>query len=67
MADSSHTPLHDRYLGDLSGCGQVIGQLMQRHFGFDTNGVGFYLFEQIAKPKEFKETVPRAARRGGLG
>jgi heme oxygenase len=29
---------------------------MQRQFGFETNGVGFYLFDQIAKPKEFKET-----------
>ncbi len=29
---------------------------MQRHFGFETNGVGFYLFDQIASPKAFKET-----------
>ena len=34
----------------------VIRTLMQRQFGFETNGVGFYLFDQIAKPKEFKET-----------
>jgi heme oxygenase len=46
---------YTRYLGDLSG-GQVIRTLMQRQFGFETNGVGFYLFEQIAKPKEFKTT-----------
>ncbi len=46
---------YTRYLGDLSG-GQVIGRLMQRHFGFETNGVGFYLFDEIAKPKVFKET-----------
>jgi heme oxygenase len=46
---------YTRYLGDLSG-GQVIRALMQRQFGFETNGVGFYLFDQIAKPKEFKET-----------
>ena len=46
---------YTRYLGDLSG-GQVIRKLMQRQFGFDTNGVGFYLFDQIAKPREFKET-----------
>ncbi len=45
---------YTRYLGDLSG-GQVIRTLMQRQFGFDTNGVGFYLFDQIAKPKEFKD------------
>ena len=27
-----------------------------RRYGFETNGVGFYLFDQIASPKEFKET-----------
>ncbi|GGF37255.1 biliverdin-producing heme oxygenase [Subtercola lobariae] len=46
---------YTRYLGDLSG-GQVIRTLMQRQFGFETNGVGFYLFADIAKPREFKET-----------
>ncbi len=46
---------YTRYLGDLSG-GQVIRSLMQRQFGFESNGVGFYLFDQIAQPKRFKET-----------
>ncbi len=46
---------YTRYLGDLSG-GQAISRLMQRQFGFETNGVGFYLFDQIAEPKHFKET-----------
>jgi len=46
---------YTRYLGDLSG-GQVIRALMQRQFGFETNGVGFYLFDEIASPKRFKET-----------
>jgi len=46
---------YTRYLGDLSG-GQVIRRIMQRQFGFETNGVGFYLFDQIASPKQFKET-----------
>jgi len=46
---------YTRYLGDLSG-GQAIRRLMQRHFGFDTNGVLFYLFDQIADPKAFKDT-----------
>ena len=46
---------YTRYLGDLSG-GQVIRRMMQRRYGFETNGVGFYLFDQIASPKEFKET-----------
>ena len=44
---------YTRYLGDLSG-GQHICRLMQRHFGFETNGVRFYLFDQIADPAEFK-------------
>ncbi|WP_308466661.1 biliverdin-producing heme oxygenase [Rathayibacter soli] len=46
---------YTRYLGDLSG-GQVIRTLMQRQFGFETNGVGFYLFGDIADPRKFKET-----------
>jgi heme oxygenase len=46
---------YTRYLGDLSG-GQVIRRLMQRQFGFETNGVGFYLFDEIADPKAFKAT-----------
>jgi heme oxygenase len=46
---------YTRYLGDLSG-GQVIRTIMQRQFGFETNGVGFYLFGDIAKPREFKDT-----------
>jgi heme oxygenase len=46
---------YTRYLGDLSG-GQLIRGLMQRQFGFDTNGVGFFLFAEIAAPKEFKTT-----------
>ena len=46
---------YTRYLGDLSG-GQAIAKIMQRQFGFETNGVAFYIFDQIASPKEFKET-----------
>lgn len=44
---------YTRYLGDLSGC-QVVRTVVQRQFGFETNGVGFWLFSGIAKPKEFK-------------
>ena len=29
---------------------------MQKRFGFDTNGVGFYLFDEIADPAAFKDT-----------
>jgi heme oxygenase len=45
---------YTRYLGDLSG-GQIIRTLLQRQYGFETNGVGFYLFDEIAKPKVFKD------------
>jgi heme oxygenase len=44
---------YTRYLGDLSG-GQHIYKVMQKRFGFDTNGIGFYLFDGIADPTEFK-------------
>jgi len=44
---------YTRYVGDLSG-GISIGRLMKRRFGFDTNGIGFYLFHDIADPKAFK-------------
>ncbi|MEO6942740.1 MAG: biliverdin-producing heme oxygenase, partial [Terrimesophilobacter sp.] len=44
---------YTRYLGDLSG-GQHIYKVMQKRFGFETNGIGFYLFDQIADPKAFK-------------
>ena len=46
---------YTRYLGDLSG-GQHIYKVMQKRFGFDTNGIGFYLFDQIADPGDFKGT-----------
>ncbi len=28
---------------------------MQRRFGFETNGVGFYVFDDIADPRAFKD------------
>src|SRR5690606_13467171 len=46
---------YTRYLGDLSG-GQHIYKVMQKRFGFDTNGIGFYLFDEIADPNAFKDT-----------
>ena len=45
---------YTRYLGDLSG-GLFIGKLMARQFGFETNGIGFYLFDEIADPTAFKD------------
>lgn len=49
---------YTRYLGDLSG-GQFIGTLLKRRYGFDTNGIGFYLFADIADPKAFKDVYRR--------
>lgn len=45
---------YTRYLGDLSG-GLFIGRVMARRFGFETNGIGFYLFDAIADPAAFKD------------
>jgi len=45
---------YTRYLGDLSG-GIFIGKVMARRFGFETNGIGFYLFDDIADPSAFKD------------
>lgn len=45
---------YTRYLGDLSG-GLHIGRIIARQFGFETNGIGFYLFDQIADPAAFKD------------
>jgi len=45
---------YTRYLGDLSG-GQAIKRLVQRHYGLGEDGVAFYTFTDIAKPKVFKD------------
>ena len=45
---------YTRYLGDLSG-GQVIKVMLQRHYGLAEEGVRFYTFEGIEKPKVFKD------------
>lgn len=45
---------YTRYLGDLSG-GQVIRTMLQRHYGFGEEGVSFYRFDRIEKPKVFKD------------
>jgi heme oxygenase (biliverdin-producing, ferredoxin) len=49
---------YTRYLGDLSG-GQMIGRMLAEQFGFDTNGVGFFIFDQVADPAAFKDTYRR--------
>ena len=45
---------YTRYLGDLSG-GQFIGQIMARQFELGSNGIGFYVFDEIADPAAFKD------------
>ncbi len=45
---------YTRYLGDLSG-GQVIGRMVQRHYGVGDEGVAFYAFPAVPKPKPFKD------------
>ncbi|KQQ05425.1 MULTISPECIES: biliverdin-producing heme oxygenase [unclassified Rathayibacter] len=44
---------YTRYLGDLSGCA-IVRTLLQRRFGFETNGVGFFLYGEIAAPSAFR-------------
>lgn len=43
-----------RYLGDLSG-GQIIARMVQRHYGIPDEGLHFYRFEEIPKPKPYKD------------
>ena len=45
---------YTRYLGDLSG-GQFIGKIMARQFELGSNGIGFYVFDEIADPAAFKD------------
>lgn len=45
---------YTRYLGDLSG-GQFIGKIMARRFELGSNGIGFYVFDEIADPAAFKD------------
>ncbi|MDI9954002.1 MULTISPECIES: biliverdin-producing heme oxygenase [unclassified Rhodococcus (in: high G+C Gram-positive bacteria)] len=44
-----------RYLGDLSG-GQIIRRMLERAYGYTTDGLQFYIFDEIPKPKVFKDT-----------
>ena len=45
---------YTRYLGDLSG-GQAIGRILDRELGLDGQGVDFYRFDAIPKPKPYKD------------
>jgi heme oxygenase (biliverdin-producing, ferredoxin) len=46
---------YTRCLGDLSG-GAAIGGMLADRFGFETNGILFYLFDQVADPAAFEDT-----------
>jgi heme oxygenase len=45
---------YTRYLGDLSG-GQAIGRILDREFDLDGQGIAFYAFESVPKPKPYKD------------
>ncbi|MEU5695896.1 biliverdin-producing heme oxygenase [Actinosynnema sp. NPDC020468] len=45
---------YTRYLGDLSG-GQIIRRRMREVYGFEDDGVRFYVFDAVAKPKPFRD------------
>ncbi|MFZ2172450.1 MAG: biliverdin-producing heme oxygenase [Rhodococcus sp. (in: high G+C Gram-positive bacteria)] len=44
-----------RYMGDLSG-GQIIRRMLERAYGYTTDGLQFYIFAAIPKPKVFKDS-----------
>jgi heme oxygenase (biliverdin-producing, ferredoxin) len=44
---------YTRYLGDLSG-GQVIGAMIERHYGATPEQLTFFSFEGIEKPVPYK-------------
>lgn len=46
---------YTRYLGDVTG-GDTIGSRLAEQFGFDTNGILFYIAEQAADPSAFRDT-----------
>ena len=45
---------YTRYLGDLSG-GQIIRHKLRQVYDLTDDGVRFYTFDEIAKPKRFKD------------
>jgi len=49
---------YTRYLGDLSG-GQIIRSRLRAIYGMELDGVRFYVFDEIAKPKLFKDAYRR--------
>lgn len=42
-------------MGDLSG-GQIIRRMLERAYGYDRDGLRFYIFDEIPKTKPFKDS-----------
>jgi heme oxygenase (biliverdin-producing, ferredoxin) len=55
---------YTRYLGDLSG-GQAIGRILDREFDLGGQGLAFYAFPAVPKPKPYKDAY--RARLDALG
>ncbi|MCL8025229.1 biliverdin-producing heme oxygenase [Nocardioides bruguierae] len=55
---------YTRYLGDLSG-GQAIGRVLRRHYDLAGDGVAFYDFAAVPRPKPYKDAY--RARLDALG
>jgi len=49
---------YTRYLGDLSG-GQIVRRTLAKIYGLTTDGLRFYVFDGITKPKRFKDGYRR--------
>jgi heme oxygenase (biliverdin-producing, ferredoxin) len=49
---------YTRYLGDLSG-GQIIRRKLHSIYGLTDDGVRFYVFDDVPKPKLFKDDYRR--------
>jgi heme oxygenase len=45
---------YTRYLGDLSG-GRAIGRVLGRTFGLESDGLAFYAFPGVPRPKPYKD------------
>lgn len=45
---------YTRYLGDLAG-GQAVGRVLARTFGLHDDGLAFYAFPGIARPRPYRE------------
>lgn len=49
---------YTRYLGDLSG-GRAVGRVLGRTYGLDRAGLAFYAFDEVPRPKPYKDAYRR--------